>query len=40
MELFDSAAAARAAAHAFADDKVANHKWTEVVEPAPKRRRR
>ena len=40
MELFESAAAARAAARAFADDKIAKSKWTEVVEPAPKRRRR
>lgn len=43
MELFESAAAARAAARAFANDKIANSKWTEVaevVEPAPKRRRR
>ena len=44
MELFESAAEARAAARAFADDKVAKSKWTEVtsevVEPAPKRRRR
>ena len=38
MELFESAAAARAAARAFADGKVAKSKWTEVVEsaePAP-----
>ena len=40
MELFESAAAARAAARAFADGKIAKSKWTEVVEPAPKRRRR
>ena len=40
MELFKSAAAARAAARTFANDKIDNSKWTEVVEPAPKRRRR